>query len=369
MDLAGLMRILTVNAGSSSLKLSLLDGADRPVQRIEVEHTGGAVDRRQLAGVLRGLDQIGAVGHRVVHGGSRYREPVRVRGDVRDYLSGLIPLAPLHQGAAVEGMRAVEDALPGVPAVACFDTAFHHDMPPAASTYALPADYRERFGIKRFGFHGLSHAYASRRAGEIIGRPVSELRTVVCHLGAGASLAAVDRGRSVDTTMGFTPLEGLVMATRCGNVDPGLLLWLQETGGIGVAELRDALEHRSGLAGLTGTSDLAEIIDRAGGGDAAALLALEVYSHRLRGLVCAMVAAMGRCDALVFTGGVGEHAPSIRRMAADGLAFLGVTIDPDRNEKTRSDRDISAADAVVRTLVIEAREDVEIARQVRRALC
>ncbi|HVX43844.1 MAG TPA: acetate/propionate family kinase [Mycobacteriales bacterium] len=360
------MPVLTVNAGSSSLKLGVLSDADELVSRLELEHTGGEVDRNKLAELLRTMGPIDAVGHRVVHGGIRYAEPVRLGPEVRDYLAGLESLAPLHQGAAVQGMRAVEDVLPAVPAVACFDTAFHRTLPAAAYTYALPAEYRD--GVRRFGFHGLSHSYASRRVAELLHRDVRELRTVVCHLGSGASLAAVENGRSVDTTMGFTPLEGLVMATRCGNVDAGLLLWLQQTRGIDVAELRDALEHRSGLAGLAGTSDMAEVLDRAGRGEEAAVLAVEVYCHRLRGLIGSMAAAMNGCDALVFTGRVGERAAVIRRMVADRLGFLGVRIDPERNQDVHADTDISAPEAAVRTVVIEAREDIEIARQVRRAL-
>jgi acetate kinase len=255
--------------------------------------------------------------------------------------------------------------------VACFDTAFHASLPPPAATYPLPAEWRERFGLRRYGFHGLSHAWAARRAAALAGRDPADpgdLAVVTCHLGAGASLAAVDGGRSVDTTMGFTPLDGLVMATRCGALDPGLVVWLAAHGGIPVEELDDRLAHDSGLRALCGTGDLRRIEARADGGDAAARLALDVYGHRLRALVAAMVAALGRLDVLVFTGGVGEHSARVRADAAGGLAFLGVAVDGAANRAAQGDADVTAAGAPVRTLVVESREDLEIARLTRAAL-
>jgi acetate kinase len=261
----------------------------------------------------------------------------------------------------------VTAALPGVPAVACFDTAFHATMAPAASTYALPAAWRERWGVRRFGFHGLSHAWVARRVPELLGRPAQGLAIVSAHLGAGASLCAIRDGRSVDTTMGFTPLEGLVMATRSGSVDPGLVLWLLERGRLSAGELSDGLEHRSGLHGLAGTADMRVVLERAAGGDADARLALDVYLHRLRAGIAAMAASLGGLDALAFTGGVGEHAPPVRAGAVDGLRFLGLAIDPARNG-AQPDADLSAPAALVRTIVIAAREDLEIARQTRAAL-
>ncbi|HYL41283.1 MAG TPA: hypothetical protein VET90_08245, partial [Candidatus Binatus sp.] len=290
----------------------------------------------------------------------------------------------------------VTAALPEVPAVACFDTAFHASIPAAAATYALPQEWRRRWDLRRFGFHGLSHAYASRRAAELLGRDPIGLRVVTCHLGAGASLAAVRDGRSVDTTMGFTPLEGLVMATRSGSVDPGLVLWLEEHAGTPAAELAATLEHRSGLLGLAGTPDMREVLARESAGDATAALAVQVYLHRLRGSIAAMAAAMDGLDALVFTGGVGENSAEIRSRAAAGLGFLGVTLDPARNDPAAerggrtgdgaaaaggapttdavtaaepgADREIGSPAASTRTLVVHTREDLEIARQVRAAL-
>jgi acetate kinase len=244
-------------------------------------------------------------------------------------------------------------------------------MPAAASTYALPREWRERWDLRRYGFHGLSHAYATLRAGEMLDRPPETLRLVTCHLGAGASLAAVADGKSVDTTMGFTPLEGLVMATRSGSVDPGLLLWLQEHVGMPAQELAATLEHRSGLLGLAGTADMQVVLARAQAGDQPASLALAVYLHRLRSSIAAMTAAMRGLDVLVFTGGVGEHSAPIREAACEGLGYLGVHIDRAANEgapDSQTDRDITAHPAPVRTLIIEAREDLQIAHEVRQVL-
>ena len=360
------MRVLVVNAGSSSLKLRVLDPQDAVVAATDIDRWQGAADIGALTDFLDGVKGIDALGHRIVHGGRRFDGPVLLDPGVRATLESLVDLAPLHQPRSLAGIDAVEALLPGVPAVGCFDTAFHATLPPAAATYALPAAWRERWGLRRFGFHGLSHAYAARRAADLLACPLDGLSVISCHLGAGASLAAVRSGRSVDTTMGFTPLEGLVMATRSGSVDPGLLLWLLQHGGLGAAELSDALEHSSGLAGLAGYSgDMRDVLRAADAGDARAVLAVEVYVHRLRREIAAMAAAMNGLDVLVFTGGVGEHQPAVRAAAASGLSFLGVAVDPSRNHATSEDGDIGAPDAPVRTLVVTAREDVEIARQVR----
>ncbi len=246
------MDVLVVNAGSSSLKLSLLDPADQILAATEVDHWNIEEPPAALANFLNGLPGVDAVGHRIVHGGPLLEAPAVIDTKVRQAIEAATDLAPLHQPRALGGIDVVSALLPGVPAVACFDTAFHAGMPAAASTYALPAAWRERFGLRRYGFHGLSHGYAARRAAQMLGTAAERLRIVSCHLGAGASLAAVAHGRSVDTTMGFTPLEGLVMATRAGNTDPGLLLWLLRDGGLTVDELAEGLEHSSGLAGLAG---------------------------------------------------------------------------------------------------------------------
>jgi acetate kinase len=353
------VRLLVVNAGSSSLKLGVLGDGDETLAEKRLDWPPGAPFP---ADALDDLPQVDVVAHRVVHGGEDFREATWIDAAVRRRLEELTALAPLHQPRALAGIDGTADALPEVPAAACFDTAFHAALPAGAATYALPAEWRERWGLRRFGFHGLSHAYATRRAAEILDRPYESLRIVSCHLGAGASLAAVAGGRSLDTTMGFTPLEGLVMATRAGSVDPGLLLWLQQEGDISLDDLADALEHRSGLAGLAGSGDMRELLER---DDDTSRRALDVYVHRLRAAVGAMAAATDGLDVLVFTGGVGEHAPSIRAAAADGLRFLGVALDADRNAAANADADITATAAAAATVVVTAREDREIARQVR----
>jgi len=360
------MDVLVVNAGSSSLKLSLLDPADKVLAATEVEHWDTEAPPASLTSFLNALPHVDAVGHRIVHGGPKLTTAAVIDPAVRREIEAVTDLAPLHQPRALGGIDAVSALLPGVPEVACFDTAFHAGMPAAAATYALPAAWRDRFGLRRYGFHGLSHGYATWRAAELLGTSPDRIRLVSCHLGAGASLAAVRYGRSVDTTMGFTPLEGLVMATRAGNTDPGLLLWLLRDGGLTVDELGDGLEHRSGLAGLAGEADIRYVLPAADGGDPAAILAIDVYVHRLRQLIAGMAAAMDGLDVLVFTGGIGEHQPPIRARAVPG--FLGAAVDDSLNRAASSDADITAPGATVATLVITAREDIEIARQVRAVL-
>ena len=362
------MRVLVVNAGSSSLKLSLLDEHDHLHHAAEVPLRPGFVDEAALRAEFERAGHVDAVGHRIVQGGSDLVDPTLIDAVVLRELYALVDLAPLHQPAALHALELVGRLLPDVPQVGCFDTAFHASIPAAAATYALPLEWRTRWNLRRFGFHGLSHAYASTRAAELSGQTAESMRIVTCHLGAGASLAAVAEGKSVDTTMGFTPLEGLVMATRSGSVDPGLMLWLIDHAGVPSSELEDVLEHRSGLLGLTGSAQMEAVLAAEQSGDARAQLGVAVYLHRLRAGIAAMASAMDGLDALVFTGGVGENAPSIRSRAADGLGFLAVAIDPDRNAAAKLDAEIGSADARVRVFAIRAREDIEIARGVRRAL-
>ena len=363
------MRVLVVNAGSSSLKLRLLDAGNNVEQSADLPAGPGGLDTSHLAEVMHGWTRPDAVGHRIVHGGTQFTGPVLVDGSVRAALQELTDLAPLHQPKSLAALDAVTAQLPDVPAVASFDTAFHATIPAAAATYAVPAEWRNRYGIRRYGFHGLSHAYGSARAAEMLDVPASGLRVITCHLGAGASLAAVLDGRSVDTTMGFTPLEGLVMATRSGTVDPGLVLWLEEHEHLSPRQVAVALEERSGLTALAGTGDMREIETAADRGDPDAMLAIDVYIHRLTGGIAAMSAATGGVDALVFTGGVGEHSSLVRRRAAERLGFLGVLIDRRRNDiQGGDDVDISASGATVRTLVVTAREDLQIADEARRAV-
>ena len=357
--MAGLSRVLVVNAGSSTLKLRLLGEGDEVEAAHDVDPWAGDADPSALEPFAAAMARADAVGHRVVHGGPDLRDAVVIDAGVVAQIEALISLAPLHQPRSLAALRAVLAALPDVPAVACFDTAFHATLPLAAATYALPADWRRRWALRRFGFHGLSHQYAVRRAAELLGGPPRRL--VTCHLGAGASLCAVLDGRSVDTTMGFTPLEGLVMNTRSGSVDPGLVLWLVTEAGLAPAEVAEGLERRSGLAGLSGTSgDLREV--------GVAGVAFDVYIHRLRREIAAMAAALDGLDALVFTGGVGEHQPPVRAAVGAGLGFLGVAVDADNNAATVGDGDIGRLGAGVRTLVVTSREDLEIGRQVRALL-
>ena len=363
------MRVLVVNAGSSTVKLSLLGDGDTPLAERQLDAPRSVIEPGALEAALQaGLSDAQAVGHRIVHGGERFRQAVRVDSSVEHALDELVDLAPLHQPKSLAALRAVSAALPALPSVACFDTAFHATLPDGAATYALPAAWRDRWRVRRYGFHGLSHSWIARRVPEMLDAPAAALRIISCHLGAGASLCAISDGRSIDTTMGFTPLEGLVMATRSGTVDPGLLLWLLERTDMNERELGAALEHDSGLLGLAGSADMRDVTAGASSGDRRARLALEVYLHRLRAGIASMAAALDGLDVLVFTGGVGEHSHEIRSGAAAGLGFLGVAVDESANTGGDGDRDVSARSAKVRTLVVRAREDVEIARQTRQAL-
>ena len=333
------MRVLTVNAGSSSLKLALISDGARLADD-EISSRDGEFDPAELERVAeKGFD---CSSHRIVHGGPRFTEATVIDDEVRAALDELVDLAPLHTRAALTAVDAVRKLDPARPAVGCFDTSFHAALPAAARTYALPWEWIERYGLRRYGFHGLNHAYVARRAAQLLERPLDQLRIVSCHLGAGASLCAIAGGRSVDTTMGFTPLEGLVMATRSGSVDPGLLIWLQRHAGISADELDEALEHRSGVAGLSGRSgDMRDLLEAVEGGDERARLAYDVYIHRLRAQIAAMVASAGGIDALVFTGGIGEHSHRVRDDASRGLTPI----------------------AGAQVLVIAAREDLELASQ------
>ncbi len=363
------MQVLVVNAGSSSVKLSLLGPDDKLLGERELEARKATID----AGVLRravaeGLADANAIGHRIVHGGERFRAAVKIDAQVEGALRELVELAPLHQPKSLAALDAVSEALPDLPAVACFDTAFHATMPDEATTYALPASWRERWSLRRYGFHGLSHAWVARRTPELLGASEASLRIVSCHLGAGASLCAIADGRSYETTMGFTPLEGLVMATRSGSVDPGLLLWLLERTGMREQELAHALEHESGLLALAGSPDMRDVLAGSRAGDRTARLALELYVHRLASSIAAMAAAIGGIDALVFTAGVGERSPEIRARTVDRLRFLGLAIDDQLNTDAMGDQEITGSGARARTVVLRAREDLEIARQTRAVL-
>jgi acetate kinase len=360
------MRVLVVNAGSSSLKLRLLDDQDNVESAVDLPAARDGVDSASLAATLANWGTPDVVGHRIVHGGTVFTGPVRIDATVRAQLEDLTDLAPLHQPKSLAALDAVSKQLPDVPAVASFDTAFHASIGAAAATYAVPKEWRERYRIRRYGFHGLSHSYCARRAAELLGKPLHGLRIVSCHLGSGASLAAVLNGESIDTTMGFTPLEGLVMATRSGTVDPGLVLWLEEHERLSPHEVATALEERSGLLALAGTADMREVEAAARRGQPDAELALDVYTHRLAAGIAAMSAATGGLDVLVFTGGVGERSATVRRLAVERLRYLGVEVDAERNAAAHEDGDISVVGATVRTVVVAAREDLQIAAEARR---
>lgn len=357
------MRVLVVNAGSSSLKLTVVENGQRlheqqfarGAQESDEEHVREFVD-----GV--GNTEVEAIGHRVVHGGADYPRAVAVDQALLDYLESPTGLAPLHNPVAAELVRATSRVLPDLDAVACFDTTYFQDLLEAAATYAVPRAWIEQWGLRRFGAHGLSHAYAARRAAHLVGSPLADLRVLTCHLGSGSSVAAVRHGRPVDTTMGLTPLEGLVMSTRSGTVDPGMLLWLARHAGLGLDQIDDALQHESGLRGLCGTGDLREVM-AARSSHPEAALAYDVYAHRLRREIAAMAAATQGVDVLAFTGGIGEHAADLRRDTVDGLAHLGLTIDPERNQGFSGDGDVSLGGSAAQTIVLRSGEDLEIASQ------
>lgn len=363
------LAVLVVNTGSSSLKLRVVDPSDQVVAGADVDRWDGT-DTTPIGAVLAEAPPVDAVGHRVVHGGTELRGPTVIDDDVVERIDALTALAPLHQPRALAAIRATATLLRSTPAVACFDTAYHADLPPVAATLALPAEWRRRWPLRRYGFHGLSHAYAARRAPELLAADPAGLRVVSCHLGAGSSLCASRGGRSVDTTMGFTPLDGLVMQTRSGSLDPGLVLWLLTEAGLDPGTVRDGLEHHAGMAGLAGGSgDMRDVVAARRAGDEDATLAFDIYVARVAAGVAAMTTALGGADAVVFTGGVGEHDGEVRQAVTDRLAHLGVALDPAANRAgTGTDADLTAAGATVATLVVAAREDLEIARQTRHAL-
>ena len=363
------MNIFVVNAGSSSTKLRVLDNADAVLASKDLPKVSPDDLAPLLVDFLDKAPTVDAAGHRVVHGGSAFTHPVVLDEGIDEALRALVDLAPLHNPPCLAAVRALQTLRPALPQVACFDTSFHIDMPAKAATYALPRLWREQWGVRRYGFHGLSHEWASHRASELLGRPREELRLVTAHLGAGASLAAVAFGHSVDTTMGFTPMEGLVMATRSGSVDPGLVLWVQQQRRLSAAEVESTLERDSGLLGLSGTSgDLRQVINAADAGEEQARLAYDVYVYRIQTSVAAMVAAMEGLDALVFTGGAGEASSRLRADTCARLGFVGIRLDDARNTALRGDGFVSRADPLPAVLVVEAREDLEIARHVRELL-
>lgn len=392
------MKTLVCNAGSSSLKFSLfevegelllaeggIDWSTTPTRL--VVHCPGQPERREeltlqyhaeaIARILEALqagpaaplrtpDDVQAVGHRVVHGGERYTTAVRITPEVKQAIDALAELAPLHNPASLDGIKAVEQVLPRVPQVAVFDTAFHATLSEAARTYPVPPQWRREWGVRRYGFHGLSHAYCATRAAELLGR--QDLRLIIAHLGNGASVSAVRHGSCVDTSMGFTPLEGLMMGTRSGSIDPGILIYVLRQRGMDADQLDHALNYASGLLGVSGvSSDMRQVL-AAMPQQADARLAVDVYVHRIRQTIGAMAATLGGVDALVFTAGVGEHAAVIRERVCENLGYLGLALDRAANEACQPDADIALPTSPGRILVIATREDVTIVREVRRLL-
>jgi acetate kinase len=389
------MKIFVCNSGSSSLKFSLfeaehelllaeggIDWATKPTrlvfrrpgqpdlrEELELREHSDAITRileDLLAGPsapLHRIEDIDAVGHRVVHGGNRYTAAVRITAEVQRAISQLSELAPLHNPASLEGIRAIEKLLPSIPQVAVFDTAFHATLPSAARTYAVPRKWTSEWAVHRYGFHGLSHAYCSQRAAEMLKRRNSRL--VIAHLGNGASVSAVRNGICLDTSMGFTPLEGVVMGTRSGSVDPGLLLYLLRRKGVSAEQLDHTLNYESGLLGISGTSsDMRQILDRSSQ-DPDARLALEVYVHRLVQTIGAMAATLGGIDGLVFTAGVGENSARVRELVCENLGHLGLKLDRTANARCKPDADVAEPSSPSRILVIATKEDLTIVRETR----
>jgi acetate kinase len=366
-------RVLVLNCGSSSVKYRLFDGeatvAKGLVERIG--EAGGVADHAAaLQQVLDALPRrdVDAVGHRVVHGGTRFSAPTAITDDVIAAIRDLIPLAPLHNPKNLIGIEVARRLLPTVPQVAVFDTAFHHTLPAAAAAYAIDADLATRLGIRRYGFHGTSHAYVFRRTAALLGRPVEEVNAVTLHLGNGASACAVAGGRSVATSMGLSPLEGLVMGTRSGDLDPAVVFHLHRVGGLSLDEIDDLLNHRSGLLGLCGDNDMRAVLARREGGDPAATLAFDVYCRRVTAYVGAYAAVLGRLDAVTFTAGVGENAPAVRAAALSNLDGFGIVVDPVRNASAVGACVVSPDGARVAVCVVPTDEELEIATETRRAL-
>ncbi|MBE9035263.1 acetate kinase [aff. Roholtiella sp. LEGE 12411] len=398
------MKVLILNAGSSSQKSCLYEitdealpnqalqplwqgkvnwTQDRGVAEIEVKTATGETLQESIYGdsrqahvaymlytlsrgatkVIGQLSEIDVVGHRVVHGGQDYRHSVVITEDVKKAIARLSNLAPAHNPAALEGIEAIEKSLENVTQIAVFDTGFHATLPEAAAIYPGPYEWIEQ-GIRRYGFHGISHQYCSQRAAHILGRDLASLRIITCHLGNGCSLAAIKNGRSIDTTMGFTPLDGLMMGSRSGSLDPGILIHLLRQSNYSAERLDYVLNKASGLRGISGvSSDLPQVIEAIAQGNYRAQLAWDIYVHRLRAGIGAMLASLGGLDALVFTAGVGEHSAGIRQAACEAFGFLGLKLDPEKNQQQPVDEDIATSDSAVRVLVIHTQEDWAIAQQ------
>jgi acetate kinase len=395
------MKILIINCGSSSVKYQLIDTdsevalakgmvsrigmsasvlTHKPHDRPEVKVSGEILDHvvaieyvvsmlmSENHGVIKDRSEIQAVGHRVVHGGEKFADSVLIDQELMRELRNLIELAPLHNPHNIRGINACQKTLPGIPQVAVFDTALHHSMPPYAYIYGIPYVLYKRYGIRRYGFHGMSHRYVSQRAAAMVGKPITELKMITCHLGNGASVTAFDGGVSVDTSMGFTPLEGLLMGTRSGDLDPAVILHVMAREELSLHEANTLLNKHSGLAGISGvTSDVREIVETANEGNSNSKLALETYCYRLKKYIGAYAAALGGLDVLVFTAGVGENSADVRRLTCEKLEFLGIALDETKNKETAgAEADISTSGSRVRVLVVPTNEELVIARDTQR---
>jgi acetate kinase len=395
------MKILVINCGSSSVKYQLIDTDNeialakgmisrigmsasvlthKPHDRPEVKVSGEILDHivaveyvvsiliSENHGVIKDRSEIQAVGHRVVHGGEKFADSVLIDRELMRELRNLIELAPLHNPHNIRGINACRKTLPDIPQVAVFDTALHHSMPPYAYIYGIPYVLYKRYGIRRYGFHGMSHRYVSQRAAAMVDRPITELKMITCHLGNGASVTAFDGGVSVDTSMGFTPLEGLLMGTRSGDLDPAVILHVMAREELSLHEANTLLNKHSGLSGISGvTSDVREIVEAANDGNSNAKLALDIYCYRLKKYIGAYAAALGGLDVLVFTAGVGENSADVRRLTCEKLEFLGIVLDEAKNkESTATEVDISTSDSRARVLVVPTNEELVIARDTQR---
>ncbi|MEM8865533.1 MAG: acetate kinase [Planctomycetota bacterium] len=391
--------LLVLNSGSSSIKFELFDtdgiasiaagcverlgeasGRQTCLIRQENGKTAEQSSNQKLAdhregfdyiaktlfetGLIEGSGSLRGIGHRVVHGGEKFREPTLLDDAVLEVIRKQTVLAPLHNPANLLGVEVALQTYPGVPQVAVFDTAFHQTIPPHAYLYAIPYEHYERHGIRRYGFHGTSHQYVARAAAEYLERPLDKLRLITIHLGNGASMAAIDRGKCVDTSMGLTPLEGLMMGTRSGDIDPAVVPFLADNEGMSLGEVDAMLNKQSGLKGICGENDMREILHRVEQGDRRAALAVEMYAYRIKKYLGAYLAVLGGADAIVFTAGIGENSPAVREMACAGLEGIGIALDVEKNSTAASDtREIQSTSSDVRILVVPTDEELEIARQ------
>ncbi|MDD2780506.1 acetate kinase [Sulfuricurvum sp.] len=366
------MSILVINAGSSSIKYTLyhsktLERIDHNlIEEIRDHHEGFEVMRTQL--LIHGIDitQINAIGHRVVHGGERFHEPTLIDDEFLAEITALIPLAPLHNPANIEGIIAARAIAPNVPNFAIFDTAFHQSMPPQAFRYPLPHDLYHTNHIRRYGFHGTSHYYVATQAAQILQKPLEELNLITFHIGNGVSACAIEKGKSIDTSMGMTPLEGLMMGTRCGSIDPSIIGYLMREKGMNIDEIESMLNKKSGLFAIAGTNDLRSVIDAKDSGDENAALAIDMFAYRLKKQLGEYMAILRGVNAIVFTGGIGEHSPLIHEMVCKGLEHLGIGLDEVKNRS--NDIQIQSSTSAVAVLVIPTDEERQIALYVQKFL-